>query len=320
MFLTLTPHPCLERTVQLPDLEVGTSRRVNAGAVFTSLGGKGLNAARVAARFGADVRTIAPAGRRQRNWLSELAREEGINAEWIEVEAETRMCLNVVHGDATTTEIVENGAPLSISEGTQLLETWREWLPQARLACIGGSYPPTNDAAFDWHATLLCGLAASAGVPLIYDGKGEPFRRALASKTPPWAIKPNLEEAADYLGRTLETRADERRAVRDLLGQGVEVVLLSCGARGLYVGQRGGIEWFEAPRVEAISPVGSGDSLVGAFAATWLQSGDVFEAARVGVAAGSANATQQKSAFVTPAQTSPLIAQVRHFPCEWTLL
>lgn len=156
------------------------------------------------------------------------------------------------------------------------------------------------------------------GNSLIYDGKGEPFRRALASKTPP-AIKPNLEEAAAYLHRSLETRADERRAVRDLGHRGVEVVLLSCGERGLYVGHRGGIEWFEAPRVETVSPVGSGDSLVGAFAATYLGSGDIFEAARVGVAAGSANAAQHQSAFVTPAEASPLVAQVIRSTCEISL-
>lgn len=310
MFLTLTPNPCLERTVRLADLGIGHSSRVDSSAVFTSAGGKGLNAARVAARFGAKVCAIAPIGLRQFAWMSHLAREEGIEAEWVEVEADTRICLNVVHGDGRITEIIENGAPLEVEDGTRLFEKWRELLPQARLTCIGGSYPPSRDAAFDGHATLLCGLAASAGVPLIYDGKGEAFRRALASKTPPWAIKPNLEEAAAYLNRSLETRADERRAVRDLGHRGVEVVLLSCGERGLYVGHRGAIEWFEAPRVETVSPVGSGDSLVGAFAATYLQGGDIFEAARVGVAAGSANAAQQKSAFVTPAEAAALVAQV----------
>jgi tagatose 6-phosphate kinase len=319
MFLTFTPNPCIERTVRLPVLARGETQRVASESVFISAGGKGINAARVAAKCGARVMATAPIGRRQLGWLQELASSEGVANDFVPVEADTRFCINVVHGDGQKTEIIENGSPLSVHEGTLLLEKWRDLLPEVRLAAIGGSYPPAHDSGFDFHATLLCDLARRAGVPVLYDGTGEPFARALATKSPPWAIKPNLEEAAAYLKRDLDSVAAERRAVRDLLRKGVEVVLLSCGARGLYVGTQGGIEWFAAPRVEVVSPVGSGDSLVGAFAARWLETGDIFEAARWGVAAGSACASQEKPAFVNRADVELLLPQVHRTMQEISL-
>jgi 1-phosphofructokinase family hexose kinase len=251
--------------------------------------------------------------------MQELASSEGVDNDFVAVEADTRFCINAVHGDGQKTEIIENGSPLSVHDGTQLLEKWRDLLPMARFAAIGGSYPPAHDSGFEFHAALLCDLARRAGVPVLYDGTGVSFARALATKSPPWAIKPNLEEAAAYLRRDIEGVAQERRAVRDLLRKGVEVVLLSCGARGLYVGTRSGIEWFAAPRVEVISPVGSGDSLVGAFAARWLETGDIFEAAQWGVAAGSACASQEKPAFVERTDVELLLPQVRRSMQEISL-
>jgi fructose-1-phosphate kinase PfkB-like protein len=244
--------------------------------------------------------------------MTEMCHADGVIPDWVETEADTRFCLNVLHGNGEKTEIIEDGAPLEFAAATMLLEKWRQLLPKARLAAIGGSYAPFSDARLQWHAAMLCDLAAQADVPVIYDGVDMPFRRALASKSPPWAIKPNLEEAATLLGRTIETPADERRAVRDLRRKGAEIVLLSCGACGLYAGWSGGIEWFAAPRVETVSAVGAGDSLVGAFAAKWLETGDVFEAARWGVAAGSASAAQEKPAFVSRDEAAALMPQVRH--------
>lgn len=319
MFLTLTPNPCLERTLRLAALPRGAATRIDSSEVFESVSGKGINAARVAARFGAQCRAMAPVGRRQLRYFSELASEEGWNTDFLAVESDTRNCLNLIHGDGIQTEIIENGAPLSVATGTALLEKWRQNLSGARLAAIGGSYPPSTDPAFALHATILCDLAHQAGVPVLFDGRGEALLNALKSKTPPWAIKPNLNEASQILDRSLETRADECRAVRDLLAHGVEIVLLSCGERGLYLGHREGIEWLEAPRVETVSGVGCGDALVGAFAAQWLAGDSVLEAARWGVAAGSACASQFRSASVSRADAASLLPRVRLHTAEIAL-
>lgn len=310
MFLSLTPNPCLEKTFRVPHFAALGSFRVAPGNVRESIGGKGINAARVAAKCGVSSVALAPIGPNLRDQFEQLAASEPFELRSIPVLSPTRTCHNIVSASGSA-ELLEEGHSLSLSDGTRLLEAWRELLPRCDMALLGGSYPPSDEAAWLAHASILCSLARAAGKPLIYDGKGESFRRAVWGKTPPYAIKPNLDEARELLRLPIETRGDERSAVRALRRRGVEVVLLSCGARGCWVGFQNEIEWLAAPHIETVSAVGSGDSLCGAFAAKWIETGDVWESARWGVAAGSANAAKFEAADVGRNEVALLVGQVR---------
>jgi 1-phosphofructokinase family hexose kinase len=314
MLLTVTPNLCIERTIEFAE---GQVHRVEPESLTVNAGGKGINAARVAARLGCASLATAWVGRRQKQWFEEQLQSEGIAHDLVEVKADTRVCVNVIAGGAiagsgwTKTEIVEAGNALAVEDGTRMLEKFVALLPQADLVAICGSYPPSAHAAFDSHLALLTQVAGRAGKRVLVDGKGRAFEIALRSKTPPWAIKPNAEEAAALLRREIRTPAHERRAVRDLLRLDVEVVILSCGARGAYLGTREGVWFFRPPRIIEVSPVGSGDALVGAFCAKLLECGDLKTAMRWGVAAGTANATQSASAFCSASDIEPLLEQVK---------
>ena len=323
MLLTITPNLCIERTIQLQRFVAGEVHRVAPAQLAINVGGKGINAARVAARLGCASYALAWAGRRQRLWLEEELKCEGIAHQLVETEADTRICINVLAGEENRpplkTEIVEAGNALTIEDGTRLLQAYTELLPRASMVAICGSYPPAQNSALNMHMALLVQIAQRAGKRILVDGKGPAFRLCLNSATPPWAVKPNLDEVQELLSRTIETAQEERRAVRDILKRGVEVVILSCGARGAYFGTTDGIWFVASPPVQEVSPVGSGDALVGAFCARLLETDDLLEAARWGVAAGAANAAQSTSAFVEPSHIKPLIEEVRITTVEWGL-
>jgi len=310
MFLSFTPNPCLEKTFRVPSFSEGGSFRVQASDIRESVGGKGVNAARVAARFGAQSIALAPLGHNLRAHLIELAAPESFALRAVEVETPTRTCHNIVSAQGST-ELLEAGQSLSLSDGARLFEAWRALLPACELALIGGSYPPSDDPAWSQHARVLCSLAHASNRRVIYDGKGEAFRSAVFSQTPPWAIKPNLDEARELLRRPLDTPDEERAGVRELRRKGVELVLLSCGERGLWVGWKNEIEWLAAPKIEFVSAVGSGDSLCGAFAAKFLETSDIWQAATWGVAAGGANAAHLEAARIGPEEVAPLVPLVR---------
>ena len=308
--LFFTPNPCIERTLRVADFARGQSHRVQGQNVRVTAGGKGINAARVAARFGAKVRVLAPIGRAQIAQFRELLQTDNLDFDLNEVAADTRTAINIVHQNGFT-ELVEAGHELSLGDGEKLIERFNFGLKTCEIAIIGGSYPPGANENWENHGARLCALAARAGKPVFYDGKGVQFARALQSAHPPWAIKPNLDEARELLNRGLETPESQRNAARELMQMGVEIVLLSCGARGVWLGTQGEIEWLAAPTIEEVSPVGSGDSLVGAFVATWLQSGDVAAATRWGIAAGAVNATQLEAAQIGPRDAEILLAQLK---------
>ena len=302
-----TPNPCIERTLHVADFARGRSHRVTAQNLRVTAGGKGINAARVADRFGAKVRVLAPVGRNQSAQFREMLGDDNLESDLVEVESDTRTATNIVHAGGFT-ELVEAGNALSAHEAEMLRARFELQLQTCEIAIIGGSYPPfANDFDGENHGAHLCELAARAGKPVLYDGKGVQFARALQSHNPPWAIKPNLAEASELLNRALETPESQRNATRELMQMGVAVVLLSCGARGLWLGWDDQIEWLAAPKVKEVSPVGSGDALVGAFVARWLQSGDIYQSARWGVAAGAANAAQWEAARIGPRDAEVLL-------------
>lgn len=321
MLLTVTPNLCIERTIEIPGFRAGAAHRVAPENLSVNSGGKGINAARVAAQLGAKVLATSWVGRNQRAWFeTELARES-IAHDLVEVESDTRVCVNVVSGGGVKTEIVEAGNELSATDGTRMLEKFESLSPYAELVAICGSYPPEGKGA-RWpvlgdHLTSLCGTALKHNKKILVDGKGDAFKALLNSNFLPWAIKPNCEEAGAFLNYSVCDESSERRAINDFLKLGIEVVVLSCGARGAYLGTHTHTWFFTPPRVQEISAVGSGDALVGAFCAKVLEAkdaaanSDLVEAVRWGVAAGAANAAQARSAFCTRAEIEILVPQVQ---------
>lgn len=302
MFLTVTPNLCIERTIEISDFALQKVHRVPQNLVHLNAGGKGINAARVAGALGVEVKALTWVGKNQRVWFEQHLAEENIPFDLVEVEPDTRICTNILHGDDKKTEIVEAGAPLSRLAADDLAERFEALLDSFDLAAICGSYPPgEEDAQIEKHLGTLCAIAKKKDKKLIVDSKGIAFDELLKNRDSntalPWAIKPNNDEAVALLGYPVETVEQETRAARDLINLGVEVVLLSCGKRGAYLGTRKGVHFFAPPPVREISAVGSGDSFVGAFAARYLQTGDLIEATKYGCAAGAASASSKLSAF-----------------------
>ena len=310
MLLSVTPNLCIERTLEIVDFRAGAVHRIVPENLSVNAGGKGINAARVAAQCGVKVLATAWVGKHQRAWFeAELARER-IAFNLIEVESDTRVCFNVVNGKGVKTEVVEAGNAICFEDGRRMRERFESLLPAAELVAICGSYPPKTPELFEAHLASLCTLAREHGKRILVDGKGDEFSRLLKSECLPWAIKPNCDEASAFLDYAVNNEDSEKRAIADFLKLGIEVVLLSCGARGAYLGTRSETYFFTPPQIRVVSAVGSGDALVGAFTARFLQSKPLTEAMGWGVAAGAANAAQSRSAFCTREEIEALLPQV----------
>ena len=321
MLLTVTPNPCLERIVPLDSLAPGHTTRVDSSRVLEVAGGKGLNAARVASTCGAPSIATGWFGSDRRDWFARQMQAANVEFAPVEVDSPTRLATQYRLSDGTVTQAVEDGHALSLSDGTALLKRVDELLPRAGMLLLGGSYPPSPDERFAMHASLLCDLAKRQGVPAFYDGNGRAWEIALR-KSPPWCIAPNLEEASRLLRRPLSNEASERRAIETILKWGVQVVLLTCGERGAYLGTSAQTVFFSSPRVASVSSVGCGDALAGAFSSKYLQIENAIsefarlqDSARWGIAAGAAQAQSSSKSLSTGAfgvaEIEALLPQVR---------
>lgn len=271
MIITLTPNLSLDRTLQLESaLTPGQLHRV--ASVRETAGGKGVNVARVIKALGGEsLVTGFLAGWNGRKFRDSLE-QEGLAGVFEGVEGETRECHIILGGAGHPTEINERGPSVSQTAWQTLLGR----LPEQQLVICGSLPPGLLGKAF---ADLLASLA----VPPVVDTSGEALATALECQVA--LIKPNRQELSALTG-VPDAGVPEARHLYERYGT---PILFTMGAEGAaYVGERCVVA--QAPEVDVVNPVGSGDSLLGAFLWARAQGATLEDALCYGVAAGSDNA------------------------------
>jgi 1-phosphofructokinase len=272
--------------------------------------GKGINVARLADRLGWPTIAFGFLAGEMGLLVANALAEEGVQSHFLRVPGQTR--LNVTVFDQATgsgTSFYEDGPEVSAEALSRLEGVIRPWLLACRVLVLGGSLPP--GVPDDTYAHYIS-LARAAGVKTILDADGEPLRAGVSAG--PHLIKPNLAEAQRLLGRPLPDMEAIVLAARELVGMGIETVVISIGARGAVCAQADSAWHILSPPVERRSTVGSGDSMVAGIAVSLARGRDIVEALRVGAAAGAATAAIPGTALGTPADIDRLLSSVEVRP------
>ncbi len=253
--LTVTLNPALDLTVQLPSLRLGEVNRSESLQVHAA--GKGLNVAQVLADLGHQLTVTGFLGESNPQAFEQLFAARGFTDEFVRVAGETRSNLKLAETDGRVTDI--NGPGLAVTEAQcdELLARLQRLAPAHDLVVVAGSLPRGIDS--QWFVQLLNSLKA-LGVRVALDTSGVALRDGLATR--PWLIKPNEEELAEARGVDLSGSSALLAEARRLQSEGIEHVVISQGADG--------VSWFTAdaalhaqpPKVQVISTVGAGDSLL----------------------------------------------------------
>ncbi|WP_432544924.1 1-phosphofructokinase [Kineococcus sp. SYSU DK002] len=258
-FLTVTPNPSVDHTVELTALTRGEVHRALAGSV--EAGGKGVNVARVLARHGHEATAVLPSGGIDGNRLEALLEPQRVRAVTVAIAGTIRTNTTVVERDGTTTKLNEPGPELTAADVDALHRTVvAELAARPDWFVTSGSLPP--GAPDDLHATFAR-TARRAGVRTAVDTSGAAL--AAAVEAAPDVLKPNEDELAELLGRELHTVADVVAAAAELRSRGVGEVLVSLGGAGaLLVGEAGTV-WAGGPTLVPLSTVGAGDCTLAGF-------------------------------------------------------
>lgn len=305
MILVLSANAGIDRTYEVANFSVGMYHHPRRFRV--SPGGKGVNVARVLRKLGHEVIVTGFAGGHTGNALSAMLKADGIRPEFARIGEESRLCLNIVDTNTrTSTQVDEVGPLVSPAEIDQLRRQWARLLKAARLVIISGSAPrgvPTN------IYTDFIFSAKEQRLPVVLDVR-EPFL-AEAVEAGPLIVKPNLAELSALAGQELAVPGGVVHASRDLLRQGVKMVLTSLAKQGaIAVTAESGNWWARPPAVDAISEVGSGDAMVAGLVHASLSKESLQGRLRWAVAAGAANAAKLGAGFCEISEIEPLLDKV----------
>ena len=260
MIVTLTPNPSVDRTVEVEKLVRGAVLRAVSATV--DAGGKGVNVARALAANGHAARAVLPSGGAEGSQLAALLSPQGVDVVLVPIAGAVRANVSIVEPDGTVTKLNEPGPVLTAGEVEAMVAATLDATAGASWLAVSGSLPPGVPATF--YGRLIEAVAPT-GVRIALDTSGEPFQHALADE--PDVVKPNRDELAEAVGRSIATLGDAVDAAELLREKGARAVLASLGADGAILVDASGVTYAEAPVAVPRSAVGAGDALLAGFLA-----------------------------------------------------
>ena len=300
--LFVAANPSVDRLYALERLTVGAIHRPEL--VVAVPGGKGLNAARAAARLGGRVTAVGIVGGRAGDWIRDGIESRGIEARWAISGPETRTCVSVLdRSTGAMTEIYERGEAIDEAAWGELVRIVEGEIALGDVAAIAlsGSLPP--GAPPDGFARIAS-IAGAAQVPVLADTYGPALVAVLPQR--PALVKVNADEATGWSGMTIADPASAAVAARSLRVAGAATAVVTLGSEGAVVGTAAGVSLLEPPAIRGAYPVGSGDAFLGGMAVGFARGDDIIEAARLGLAAGIANALLPGAGELDPEAIEPL--------------
>ncbi len=253
--VTITLNPALDLTGNVDTLNQGSISLVNSSSLHAA--GKGVNVAKVLCDLGAEVTVSGFLGKDNQEMFCQLFAEMGAHDEFIRVDGSTRINVKLVEKSGDVSDINFPGVQVSEADIAAFEQTLDRLAQDHEYFVIAGSLPQgiSPELCATWIEKLH-----KQGKKVLFDSS----RAALAVglNAHPWLIKPNDEELGDFVGRKLSDATQCQQAAQELSDKGIANIVVSMGADGVMWLQDG--QWLRAqpPRMEVVSTVGAGDTLV----------------------------------------------------------
>jgi 1-phosphofructokinase family hexose kinase len=308
VIVTVTMNAALDRTLTVPNFQRGQRHRASQG--LSLAGGKGINVARALKRLGVPVVATGLVGGGTGSRIIEKLTSEAILNDFVRIADESRTSTAVVDPTTNThTEINEWGPRVEPEELEMLVEKLRYLSRGAEMVVFAGTLPRDVDESF--YAEAIRELNRR-GVQTALDSEGEPLRLGLDAE--PFLVSPNQPEAEAIVGQEFHEDQDFALALDELADLGARNVLLTHdqGCFALLREPRGAVRRYRAsaPRVEALSSVGSGDVLLAGFIAGRLEGGTAEDVLRKAIAAGTASTLEVGAGLFEPREVGRLLPSV----------
>jgi 1-phosphofructokinase len=275
---TVSLNPAIDQTASVPNFTAGAVNRVEREQ--SDAGGKGVNVASFLAHMGHAVAVTGLLGSDNATLFERLFAENGIVDRFVRLPGATRVNVKIV--DSANDRVTDINFPglqpapadlAALTVAVDALAGTAEWF------VLTGSVPA--EVPRDVYATLIARLKAR-GRNVLLDTSGPAF--AAAVDAAPDAIKPNIDELEELVGRKLADDDAIVEAARTLVARGIRTVAVSMGARGALFVEADAAVLAVPPKIAVKSTVGAGDAMVAGLIAAKLQGLDLGACARLGTA------------------------------------
>jgi 1-phosphofructokinase len=254
--VTVTANPALDQTIWVPGFRAGEVNRVDREVV--TAGGKGVNVAAFLRALDFEVAATGFLGAANAGFFEAFFAAREIEDRFVRVPDTTRTGVKVVDEQAgTTTDINYPGFLVEPAHVAELERVVGELTAPGAWVVLAGSLP--RGAPPDAYERLVEVVHAGGGLVAL-DTSGPALVEALTAG--PDLIKPNREELEELVARPLEGRAAIVEAARQLVRDGIGMVVVSMGAEGAVFVRGSDAVFARPPKVTVQSTVGAGDAMV----------------------------------------------------------
>nr|MBS0020081.1 1-phosphofructokinase family hexose kinase [Gammaproteobacteria bacterium] len=279
--VTVTVNPSLDVSATVDRLE--PIKKLRSYNVRRDAGGGGINVARAIHVLGGEAHAVYAAGGAIGRQLEALLGATGVTAQVVPIADQTRENFTVYEQlCGTEYRFVMPGPTLHEAEWRGLIDA---------VAALDAAYVVLSGSLPDGVPKNLYGLLIQrlkrADTRVVLDTSGAALNAGLAEGV--FLVKPNLRELQSATGASLDTDEAREAAARSLIVEGrTEVVALTLGEHGaLFVWREGALR-LPAPKVDACSSVGAGDSFMAGLVLRLAQGASRETAFRFALAAGTA--------------------------------
>ncbi len=310
MILCIGTTPAAQRVMVFHRLTLDAVNR--AVQTLDGAAGKSVNVAKVLQALGEHPVATGFLGGDRGDSLRSQLEARGIELDFVTVTTRTRQCITLLDRSAgTQTELVEESQPVAAADYEALMAVIQRRVKTCRAVVMSGTITPGGPADLYFRCAQL---AHEAGAISLVDAQGAALQQALRAR--PGVVKPNRAELAATIGRDLNDEAAVMSAMRELCERGAQRVVVTA-AKDPALAFDGRSFWrIQAPRIDAVNPIGSGDAFAAGLVWRLLRGDDLGEACRWATATGAANALTLMAGEVEHNEVTRLAAEARVDPLK----
>lgn len=279
MITTLTLNPAFDIHAALTDFRAGHENL--AEKVTRDIGGKGINISRALTENHLPNRALVVLGSENAAEFREGLIREGLDFDELVYPGRIRENITIHPSSGDETRLSFKGFACDsglLDRVDSLLATVAK---EGDIVTFTGSLPGgiSESDAEKFLISLRC-----RGVRVVIDSKS--IRLDSLKRIKPWLIKPNAEELEAYFGELDEDMMVEK--AKELHSGGIGNVIISLGGDGALLVSDEGVFRAKPPKIDAVSTIGAGDSMIAGFIAAASLGINGGEALRLASAYGTA--------------------------------